>query len=67
LRNTRWHASSAQPVGEADLLTRALEEVKTKSYQESETSLDDTQALNVLVSYFKNPEPGKEARQKPVD
>ncbi len=40
---------------------------RAKSYQESEISLDDTQALNVLVSYFENAEAGKEARQKPVD
>jgi hypothetical protein len=53
--------------GEADLLSRVLEEVKAKSYQESEISLDTTQALNVLVSYFENVEPEKEARQKPVD
>ena len=53
--------------GEADLLSRALEEVKAKSYQESEISLDNTQALNALVSYFETVEPGNEARQKPVD
>ena len=53
--------------GEADLLSRALEEVKAKSYQESEISLDNTQALNALVSYFEDVEPGNEARQKPVD
>jgi hypothetical protein len=47
--------------GEADLLSSALEEVKVKSYQESEISLDNTQALNVLVSYFENVEPRKEA------
>jgi hypothetical protein len=41
--------------GEADLLSRVLEEVKAKSYQESEISLDNTQALNVLVSYFAIP------------
>jgi len=52
---------------EADLLSRALEEVKAKSYQESEISLDNTQALNVLVSYFENAQPEKEAHQKPTD
>jgi hypothetical protein len=42
--------------GEADLLSRALEEVKTKAYEESETSLDDMQALDALVSYFRTAE-----------
>jgi hypothetical protein len=36
--------------GEADLLSRVLEEVKTKTFEESETSLDDTQALHALLS-----------------
>jgi hypothetical protein len=48
--------------GEADLLSRALEEVKTKTFEESETSLDDTQALNALVSSFKTAE--MEGQQK---
>jgi hypothetical protein len=30
--------------GEAELLSRALAEAKTKSYEASEMSLDDTQA-----------------------
>jgi DNA-binding ferritin-like protein (Dps family) len=42
--------------GEADLLSRALEEVKTKAYEQSETSLEDTQALNALLSIFRNAE-----------
>jgi len=41
---------------DADLLRRALSEVKTKIYEESETSLDDTQALDTLVSYFRTAE-----------
>ena len=41
---------------EADLLGRALEEVKTKAYEASEMSLDDTQALDALVSYFRTAE-----------
>jgi hypothetical protein len=35
---------------DAELLSRALSEVKTKIYEESEMSLDDTQALNTLLS-----------------
>ena len=35
---------------DAELLSRALSEVKTKVYEESETSLDDTQALDALLS-----------------
>jgi hypothetical protein len=52
---------------EANLLSRVLDKVRAKSYQESQISLDNTQALNVLVSYFENVEPEKEARQKPVE
>jgi hypothetical protein len=37
---------------DAELLSRALSEVKTKAYEESEAQLDDTQALNALVSGF---------------
>jgi uracil-DNA glycosylase len=46
---------------DADLLRRALSEVKTKAYEESETSLDDTQALDALVSYFRTAQ--KEGRE----
>jgi hypothetical protein len=41
---------------DAELLSRALSEVKTKVYEESEASLDDTQALDALVSCFRNAE-----------
>jgi hypothetical protein len=41
---------------EADLLSRALEEVKTKTFEESEVSLDDAQALDTLISCFRNAE-----------
>jgi hypothetical protein len=41
---------------DAELLSRALAEVKTKFYEESETRLDDTQALDTLLSYFRNAE-----------
>jgi hypothetical protein len=37
---------------DAELLSRALSEVKTKAYEESEAQLDDTQALDALVSCF---------------
>ena len=41
---------------DAELLNRALSEVKTKPYEESEAQLDDTQALNALVSGFMSAE-----------
>ena len=41
---------------DAELLSRALSEVKTKVYEESEAQLDDTQALDALVSGFMNAE-----------
>ena len=56
--------------GEADLLSRALEEVKTKTFEESQISLDDVEALNALVSHFREAEkvePDKEARQISVN
>jgi hypothetical protein len=52
--------------GEADLLSRALEEVKTKTLEESQISLDDMGALNALFSHFRDAEklePNMEARQ----
>jgi hypothetical protein len=39
---------------DADLLSRALSEVKTKAYEESEAHLDNTQALNALVSFYRS-------------
>jgi len=42
--------------GEADLLSRALEEMKTKTFDESQISLDDVGALNALVSHFRDAE-----------
>jgi hypothetical protein len=47
---------------DAELLSRALAEVKTKVYEESETSLDDTQALDTLLSSLRTAE--TEERQK---
>jgi len=39
---------------DAELLSRALSEVKTKVYEESEALPDDTEALGALVSCFRN-------------
>lgn len=50
---------------DAELLTRALSEVKSKVYEESETSLDNTQALDALLSSLRTAEteePEKESR-----
>jgi hypothetical protein len=47
---------------DAELLSRALAEVKTKVYEESETRLDDTQALDALVSCFRDAQ--KEGHEK---
>ena len=48
---------------DAELLSSALSEVKTKAYEESEAQLDDTQALRALVSGFMNAESdGQEKR-----
>ena len=41
---------------DAELLSRALSEVKSKVYEESETSLDDTQALDALLSSLRTVE-----------
>jgi hypothetical protein len=51
---------------DAELLSNALSEVKTKAYEESETQLDDAQALDALVSCFRSfrnaSNDGKESR-----
>jgi hypothetical protein len=47
---------------DAELLSNALLEVKTKTYEESEAQLDDTQALSALVSCFRTAE--KEEQEK---
>ena len=47
---------------DANLLRRALSEVKTKVYEEFETRLDDTQALDALLSSFRAAE--TEEREK---
>jgi len=38
--------------GEASLLSCALEEVKTKTFEGSQISADDLEALYALVSHF---------------
>lgn len=56
--------------GEAELLRRALEEVKTKTLEESQITLDNLEALRTLVSHFRGAEklePNKEARQISVN
>ena len=47
---------------DAELLSRVLAEVKTKTYGESEARLDDRQALDTLVSYFRAAE--KEGQER---
>jgi hypothetical protein len=49
---------------DAELLSRALSEVKTKAYEESEAQLDDTQALNALVSGFMRAESDGHEKEK---
>lgn len=41
---------------DAELLSQALEEAKTKCYKESVVSLNDTQALHALLSHFRGAE-----------
>ena len=55
--------------GEADLLRRVLEQVKSSTLEKSETKLNDIEALEVLVSYFdgaQKAEPVKEAPKIPT-
>ena len=49
---------------DADLLRRALSELKTKVYKESETSLDDTQALDALLSSFRTVETEEQRKER---
>jgi hypothetical protein len=49
---------------DAELLSRALSEVKTKAYEESEVNLDDTQALDALVTCFKTVQKEEQEREK---
>ncbi len=49
---------------DAGLLSRALAEIKTKAYEESEASLDDTQALDALLSSLRTAETEEREREK---
>ncbi len=49
---------------EAELLNRALAEVKTKAFEVSELTLDDTQALGALVSSLSKDGEEKETRSE---
>ena len=49
---------------EAELLSRALSEVKTKAYEEFEVNFDDTQALDALVACFKTAEKEGQERER---
>jgi hypothetical protein len=48
---------------DAELLSDALAEVKTKAYEESEAQLDDAQALDALVSSFRSAENDGQAKR----
>ena len=50
---------------EAELLSNALAEVKNKAYEESEAQLDDTQALDALVSCFRNASNDGQEEERP--
>ena len=50
---------------DAELFRNALAEVKTKIYQETETTLDDTQALNTLLSRLRTVETEEPERKRP--
>jgi hypothetical protein len=49
---------------DAELLSHALSEVKTKVYEESEASLDDTEALDTLVSCFRTAEKEEQGKER---
>jgi hypothetical protein len=49
---------------DAELLSHALAEVKTKVYEESETSLDDSQALDALLSSLRTAEMEEREKEK---
>jgi hypothetical protein len=48
---------------DAELLSQTLSEIKMRAYEESLTSLDDSQALNALVSYFRAAQKGGEEKE----
>jgi hypothetical protein len=50
--------------GDAELLSRALAEAKEKACEKSETSLDDTQALDAPVSCFRAAEKEEQVEER---
>ena len=48
---------------DADVLSSALSEVKTIVYKKSGAQLDDSQALDALVSYFLNAESDRQEKE----
>jgi len=52
---------------DAELLGRALPEVKAKFYEESEMNLDDTQALDALLSSFRTVETENRRGDRPFE
>ena len=60
-----WYSPLGITGNDAEQVNRALEEVKAKFYEKSETSLEDTQALDAFLSSLRNAgkeEPEKEQR-----
>ena len=49
---------------DAELLSNALAEVKTKVYEESKTSPDDTQALDALLSSLRTVETDEREKER---
>jgi hypothetical protein len=48
---------------DAELLSRTLSEIKTRAYESSETILDDTQALDALISFCAAAQKGEEEKE----
>ena len=51
--------------GEADLLSRVLEGIKTTAFEKSKTRLNDLEALEILASCFENAEKEKPEEEAP--
>ena len=49
---------------DVELLSNALAEVKTKVYEESKTNLDDTQALDALLSSLRTVETDEREKER---
>jgi hypothetical protein len=47
-------------------LSRAIEEVKTKSFEKSKTALSDMDALEILISYFERAEEVESGTESPL-